>query len=106
MRIGSKPLNIDAEVIGIERNVGDGELSGGVSDHSPIKAADRIVNLDAHVGNDGACGIHDDACNRGRVPSGLSLGREAQRQIRRQKRNDQQSRMKRLLIRSQHDFLQ
>src|SRR5260370_9282443 len=102
MRIGSKPLAIDAEVIWIEGKVRDGEPSSGVSDHSPIKAADWIVNFDIHVGNNCACGIEYDACNRGRIPSGLSVSRGAQRQI----RNDQKSRTKRAFVRSQHDFLQ
>src|SRR5579872_139109 len=87
-------------MVRIEWNIGETEPSGAVCDSRPIKVADRVVNLNCGVGNNGTGRIPDGSVKRCRV--GLGMGAKAGCQA----ENYYKRPMKGLLVRSRHEYLQ
>src|SRR5271157_5433958 len=86
-------------MVGVEGDVREAKPSGTVRDCRSVKVADWVMNFNRCIGNDSTGGIQDSAAKGCRVR--LRVGMKALGQI----ENHHKSRMKRLLVRSQHEFL-
>ena len=81
----SKAIGGDADPVGVEGDVGEDELAGGVGGRGPVESADCVGEMNRRVGNDGAGGIGDGAAHgagvaalRGRGERRKRSGREGE----------------------------
>ncbi len=58
-----KSFGGDADLVGVERNVGKDELAGCVGGCGAVESADRVGEMDGCVGNHGAGRIGDGAAH-------------------------------------------
>src|ERR1700687_647206 len=100
LRVLSEARGRHRHVIRIKWHIREGELPLAVRGGRPVKSADRVVNLDARIGHHRARRVHYRAADR--TSARLRVSVKAQYQT----ENHYKSRMKRLLVRRQHEFLQ